>query len=130
MAYSSLERVKKLPIDEVKIARGFISNRTVNGFDQAVVKSVLELGRLWGPLIVAEGVETREQYDILIEMGCTIMQGYLLSWPLPTDEFDARLYDCDGLVWWKDPDTSLLPKYPGSGPNVTPSPAIVRDWRD
>lgn len=130
VAYSSLERVKKLPIDEVKIDRGFISDLTVNGFDQAVVKSVLELGRLWGPLIVAEGVETREQYDMLIEMGCTIMQGYLLSWPLPTDEFNARLYGSDGLVWWKDPDTSLLPQHPASGPNVTPNPAIVRNRRE
>jgi diguanylate cyclase (GGDEF)-like protein len=84
--YSSLAYLKRLPVNEVKIDKTFISNMAKDPNDTAIVRSTIDLARNLGLDVVAEGVETDEVRGQLLALGCDIMQGYLLSRPLPADE--------------------------------------------
>lgn len=89
--YSSLSQLKNLPIDELKIDRSFIRNIAINKTDEMVVKTIVDLGKNLNFDIVAEGVEYKEQYQLLKNHGCYKYQGYLFAKPLPVDEFDLHL---------------------------------------
>ncbi len=80
--YSSLLYLKRLPANELKIDRGFITELAKNNDDAAIVSSIVALGKTLGLRIVAEGVETAEQQEMLTELGCDILQGYLLGKPM------------------------------------------------
>ena len=84
--YSSLAYLKRLPVNEVKIDKTFISNMAKDPNDTAIVRSTIDLARNLGLDVVAEGVETDEVRAQLLALGCDIMQGYFLSRPLPADE--------------------------------------------
>jgi diguanylate cyclase (GGDEF)-like protein len=84
--YSSLAYLKRLPVHEVKIDKSFISNMALDPDDTAIVRSTIDLARNLGLDVVAEGVETDDVRLQLLGLGCDIMQGYLLSRPLPGDE--------------------------------------------
>jgi EAL domain-containing protein (putative c-di-GMP-specific phosphodiesterase class I) len=89
--YSSLSYFREFPFDKVKIDRSFVSN--LDGFSsKEIVRSVLELSRSLGIAVVAEGVETTLQLNILRELGCELVQGYLVSRPQPVDKFEAILF--------------------------------------
>ena len=85
--YASLSYVKNLPIDILKIDQTFVRNLPDDPGDVAVASALLGLGAALHFTMVAEGVETEAQRDYLRERGCQIMQGYLLSRPLPAAEF-------------------------------------------
>jgi diguanylate cyclase (GGDEF)-like protein len=89
--YSSLGRLRELPIHEVKIDKSFVRRVPVDHRDRAVVRSAVQLGHALGLQVVAEGVEDRDTYSYLTREGCNIVQGYLVSRPLPPDEFAAWL---------------------------------------
>ncbi len=89
--YSSLSQLKNLPIDELKIDRSFILNIAKNKTDEMVVKTIIDLGKNLNFDIVAEGVEYKEQYQVLKNHGCYKYQGYLFAKPLPVDDFDLHL---------------------------------------
>jgi EAL domain-containing protein (putative c-di-GMP-specific phosphodiesterase class I) len=89
--YSSLSHLKDLPIDTVKIDRRFITGMVDDVADRAIVESVTQLVHRLGRRVVAEGVETAEQARLLLEMGCTIGQGFLFSVPLPPEVLSSRL---------------------------------------
>ena len=92
--YSSLSRLKRFPINRLKIDRAFVSTLPGGGDDEAVVRATLSMARDMGMDVVAEGVETAEQQLSLLAMGCTQMQGYRFARPLPAAElyhFVARL---------------------------------------
>ncbi len=91
--YSSLGRLKKLPVSELKIDRSFIMDMDKSSDDEVIVHSTIELAHNLGLTVVAEGVETRKIYQRLIEMGCDIAQGFLISKPIPIDEFERFLAD-------------------------------------
>jgi EAL domain-containing protein (putative c-di-GMP-specific phosphodiesterase class I) len=80
--YSSLLYLKRLPANELKIDRGFITELAKNNDDVAIVSAIVALGKTLGLRIVAEGVETSEQQEMLTELGCDILQGYLLGKPM------------------------------------------------
>jgi diguanylate cyclase (GGDEF)-like protein len=91
--YSSLSYIHRLPIDRIKIDRGFIKELETDATSAAVVKTVIDLCRNLRLACVVEGVETDAQVRIARELGCTLMQGYLFSKPIPageTLEFLAR----------------------------------------
>ena len=81
--YTSLEYLRRLPVNGLKIDRLFVQNLHDEAKDEIIVRSTIELGRGLGLDIVAEGVETQEVWDKLEELGCTLDQGYFLSKPLP-----------------------------------------------
>jgi diguanylate cyclase (GGDEF)-like protein len=92
--YSSLSYLRRFPFDKIKIDRSFVQDSAENADSLAIVKAVIALGRSLGMATVAEGVETEAQLDIVREQGCTEVQGYLFSVPLPdraANEFAARL---------------------------------------
>ena len=82
--YSTLGRLRRLPIDEVKIDRAFI-DPLQSAADAAVVRTMLELARALGLRVVAEGVETPAQRDALRQMGCEMAQGYLFGRPMDAE---------------------------------------------
>jgi diguanylate cyclase (GGDEF)-like protein/PAS domain S-box-containing protein len=89
--YSSLSYLSRLPVDEIKIDRSFVTNMTLNQGNAIIVRSTIDLGRNLGLEVVAEGVETAECWDELSSLGCTAAQGYFLSRPLPAAELGAWL---------------------------------------
>lgn len=87
--YSSLAYVKKLPLDDLKIDKSFIKEFLTSGSDATITKMIIALAHELHITIIAEGVETLEQQQFLINYGCFNFQGHLFSRPLPIDEFNA-----------------------------------------
>ena len=86
--YSSLNMLTSLPIDALKLDMKFIRNICVNKKDCALVEIMIKIADLLEVPIIAEGVETKEQADLLKSIGCEIIQGYYFSKPVPSDEFE------------------------------------------
>lgn len=80
--YSNLETLKNLTVSQIKIDRTFVRNLVTEVGDRAIVKSIIALGRSLDLQVVAEGVETFEQQEMLQEFGCELLQGYLYARPL------------------------------------------------
>ncbi|HYZ36662.1 MAG TPA: bifunctional diguanylate cyclase/phosphodiesterase [Pseudonocardiaceae bacterium] len=89
--YSSLAYLRRLPVDEVKIDKSFVLGLASDLGDLAVVRAIVELGHSLGLTVVAEGVEQDATRDQLVEMGCDVAQGFLISRPLASNRFDAWL---------------------------------------
>jgi diguanylate cyclase (GGDEF)-like protein/PAS domain S-box-containing protein len=81
--YSSLVYLRRLSIEEIKIDQSFVRDMLEDPDDEAIVIGVISLGQAFGLRVVAEGVETIQQADHLVELGCTIVQGYGLGRPMP-----------------------------------------------
>ncbi len=89
--YSSLAYLRRLPVDEVKIDKSFVLGMGSDLSDLAVVRAIVDLGHSLGLTVVAEGVEEDAARDQLVEMGCDVAQGYLISRPLGRERFEAWL---------------------------------------
>jgi len=89
--YSSLAYLKRLPIDKLKIDRAFIKDLPDDDEDAAITKAVIALAKSLNLKLIAEGVETQEQRDFIVENGCNNIQGYFYSKPIPADEMRAFL---------------------------------------
>jgi diguanylate cyclase (GGDEF)-like protein len=91
--YSSLSSLRKLPLDEIKIDKSFVMGIEENADDEMIVRSMVDLGTNLGLDVVAEGVENNRIWQMLRRMGCTHVQGYYLSRPIPVADFPAWLAD-------------------------------------
>jgi diguanylate cyclase (GGDEF)-like protein/PAS domain S-box-containing protein len=89
--YSSLSYLKKFDIDYLKIDKSFVNNLASNTNDITLCDAIILMAHTLGLSVIAEGVETEEQKNILIDAGCDYAQGYLFSRPVPADEFEALL---------------------------------------
>ncbi|MCW2616575.1 MAG: hypothetical protein JWN08_3569 [Frankiales bacterium] len=89
--YSSLAYLKQLPVDRIKIDRLFVDSITSSADDLAIVASVVELSRAIGASVIAEGIETRQQLDLLKRLGCQAGQGWLWSRAVPSAELPGLL---------------------------------------
>ncbi|WP_252193193.1 EAL domain-containing protein [Rhizobium sp. CSW-27] len=89
--YSSLNYIRQFPIDRIKIDQCFVRNMVEDPSDHAIVRTVANLGHSLGLTVVAEGVETAAQAELLKVDGCDVMQGYLYGRPMPSAQFVAFL---------------------------------------
>jgi predicted signal transduction protein with EAL and GGDEF domain/FixJ family two-component response regulator len=86
--YSSLAYLTTLPISEVKVDRTFVRDLGITPQSSAVVTAIIALARALGLRVIAEGVETLRQMEVLHRLGCSLMQGFLFSKALPADELE------------------------------------------
>jgi diguanylate cyclase (GGDEF)-like protein/PAS domain S-box-containing protein len=89
--YSSLSRLREMPMDTLKIDRAFLREVPENGEAAAIVTAILSLARALGRYVVAEGVETEEQRRFLEQQQCPLIQGFLLARPMPVDQVEGLL---------------------------------------
>ncbi|SDU35606.1 putative bifunctional diguanylate cyclase/phosphodiesterase [Halopseudomonas salegens] len=89
--YSSLMRLKRLPVNRLKIDRDFVRDLPHDQNDAAIARAIIALGQSLQMELIAEGVETVEQAELLTAMGCTNAQGYLYSRPVPAAEIEPLL---------------------------------------
>jgi diguanylate cyclase (GGDEF)-like protein len=94
--YSSLAHLKRFPIDVLKIDRYFVKDVQDAPVNEALIGSILALSKGLNLGTVAEGVENREQLESLRKLGCQVVQGYLISRPVPAEQV-ITLLDCDWL---------------------------------
>jgi len=91
VAYSSLNYLRKLPIDVLKIDKSFIDDCVHHHDDHMIVRTIIQLGHNLGKSVIAEGVEYTDQFELLKAESCNQFQGYLFSKPLPVTDFDELL---------------------------------------
>ena len=89
--YSSLSHLRKLPIDTLKIDRSFVQRIESDPRGSALVGSIIGMAKVLGLKVVVEGVETTEQRELLVDLGCDEIQGFLFSRPLPAAEIPALM---------------------------------------
>jgi len=110
--YSSLSYLRELPIDVLKIDRCFVEGITVSQRRLALAKAIVAIASTLGVAVVAEGIETAEQCELLAEMGCEYGQGYLLARPMPWPDGQRLLRANRPLT---PPRASTRGGRPGSG---------------
>ena len=89
--YSSMSYLKRMPISTLKVDRSFIKDLPGNSDDAAITAAIIAMAKSLNLDIVAEGVETQEQVDFLLTQGCEVIQGYLISPPVPAEQFSEML---------------------------------------
>jgi diguanylate cyclase (GGDEF)-like protein/PAS domain S-box-containing protein len=85
--FSSLGYIQRFPVDVIKIDRGFVDRLDAPGGTSGVVKTIIDLSRELDTVTVAEGIETEEQLNQLMQLDCQLGQGYYFSRPVPSDQF-------------------------------------------
>jgi diguanylate cyclase (GGDEF)-like protein len=93
IGYSSLTRLRSLPVQEVKVDRTFVRHLADQDQDLAIVRAVISLGHDLGLRVVAEGVEDERAWRILQDLGCDLVQGYFLAKPMPAEAMTTWLGD-------------------------------------
>jgi len=91
--FSSLSYLKNLPFDELKIDHSFIADITTNPTSASIVQATINLGQALGLTVITEGVETKEQLDMLVDAGCRSFQGYAFYKPLPLEALEVHLLE-------------------------------------
>jgi EAL domain-containing protein (putative c-di-GMP-specific phosphodiesterase class I) len=89
--YSSLSYLHVFPLTTLKIDRSFVANLGVASEAVAIARAVISLGHALGIEVVAEGVETREQFDFLVDEGCNFLQGFLLGRPMAAEDYAVEM---------------------------------------
>ncbi|MFY9137192.1 putative bifunctional diguanylate cyclase/phosphodiesterase [Zwartia sp.] len=89
--YSSLHYLKRLPIDQLKIDQSFVRDIVTDRSDKVIVRTIVVMAQSLDIRVIAEGVETVEQYQHLLDSGCNEYQGYLFGKPMPIEQFEELL---------------------------------------
>ena len=89
--YSSLSYLSRFPLDELKIDRSFVVEAANSPEDASLVRAIIAMAKGLGLKLVAEGVETDQQYAFMTEEGAHVIQGYMFSPPVPADELEPML---------------------------------------
>lgn len=107
--YSSLHQLKILAVDQLKIDQSFVRNMLDSPDDLAILKGVLGLATAFHRQVIAEGVETREHSELLLQLGCELVQGNGIAKPMPPQDFLAW-----AAQWRPDPGWSRLSSEPSA----------------
>lgn len=89
--HSSLNYLKRLPLDQLKIDRSFVRDIATDPSDAVIVQTIVSMGKTLGMHVIAEGVEDETQLQLLRAYGCEMFQGYLFGMPVPVDELERRV---------------------------------------
>jgi len=89
--YSSLTYLRLLPLEQLKIDRSFVRDMLLDNRGLTIVKAIINLSAGMGLSVMAEGVETSEQREMLSLLGCNAYQGFLYGRPVPVNEFESLL---------------------------------------
>ena len=89
--FSALSYLKKYPLNKVKIDRSFVNDLPGDHGDVVLVKAIIGMAHGLGLKVVAEGVETREQWDFLKQINCDMAQGYYFGRPMTAEDMEKRL---------------------------------------
>ncbi len=112
--YSSLSLLQRFPLQRIKIDRAFVHGVADNPNDRSLVRTIVAMGTSLGLDMVAEGVESVHQLQVLSELGCTKAQGYLISHPVPADAMRSTVAALERLGNWpgmRRPDPSPRPAH-------------------
>ena len=99
--YSSLSYLRQLPADVIKIDRSFVSDMLSNDSDYSLVKGIVNLAEAFNKQVVAEGVESIEHGQQLIEMGCHYGQGYAIAKPMKSNQVETWIKEYELPQKWK-----------------------------
>ncbi len=102
--YSSMSYLKSFPVTSLKIDRSFVTDLAENPADAGIVRAIVEMAHGSRLSVIAEGVETQDQFQLLQKYGCDEMQGYWVSRPLPVDGIDQKL--AEEMALWNQTDTN------------------------
>ena len=91
--YSSLQYLKQLPLQQLKIDQSFVREIVTDISDQAIVRTIIAMAQSLNLNLIAEGVETEQQQQLLLKKGCQHYQGYLFGKPMPIEQFESALRD-------------------------------------
>lgn len=94
--YSSLNMLNQMPLDILKLDMQFIQNETAKPVGQGILRFIMELARYMDLSVVAEGVETSDQFERIREVKCNYVQGYYFGKPMPRQEFEALFMKSEG----------------------------------
>ena len=89
--YSSLSTLHELPIGEIKVDRSFLRRMSGGGNGEEVVRAIVAMGAALGKRVIAEGIETEEQLDTLVDLNCAKGQGYLLAHPMTHGDVELMM---------------------------------------
>ena len=98
--YSSLSYLRSFPFDKIKIDQSFVNDLSAKDDSRAIVSAVIGLGRSLGMSTTAEGVETEAQFDLVRAEGCTEVQGFLFSPPLPEPPSTKLFAETTAMAEW------------------------------
>jgi EAL domain-containing protein (putative c-di-GMP-specific phosphodiesterase class I) len=90
-AYSSLSRLKQLPLNTLKIDQSFVRDLGKDPEDETIVRTIITMAHNLNLKVVAEGVETEVQYNFVKQHGCDAVQGFLFGKPVPAEEMEKRI---------------------------------------
>jgi diguanylate cyclase (GGDEF)-like protein len=107
--YSSLQYLRQLPFDQIKIDQSFVRDICTDSNNMAIVSSIIAMTQSLMLSVIAEGVETGEQRQLLLSQGCTHYQGYLFGKPVPVKQFEALLRNDGATVGAAMAQTELPP---------------------
>ena len=113
--YSSLSYLRRLPLDKLKLDQSFTRDAEQNEGDVAITRAIISMAQSLNLTVVAEGVETQAQIDLLMSLGCTMVQGFLLGRPLPAHDTaellrQSVLSAASGVVQAADASSSASPQ--------------------